>query len=167
MLREKLSKEAPKKGASLSKEEEADASLATSMGAVVLATPEFQQGLAGMAQSADPVMVAGQVLAGLILNLKEQSMQNSMELSDKIWMAENGVADRLADDIATAIEAATGADLSGQEQKIWIEALNVIKMAGKAGTGAAPAGGASAPGPAAPQQPMGGMGPMGAIGGMV
>ncbi len=164
MLKEKLTKEAPQKGASLSKEEEADASLATAMGAVVLATPEFQQGLSGMAQSADPVMVAGQVLAGLIMNLKEQAMQNSMDLSDKIWMAENGVADRLADDIIRALEATTGAELAGQEQKVWIEALNVMKMAAKAGS-ATPAGGMGAP-PPQPAPPQGGMGPMGMMGGM-
>lgn len=112
----------------LSKDEEVDARLATAMGHAALSTPEIQQGLEGMLSSADPTMAAGQVLANMVMQMREQAESNNLGLSDSIWMAQGGVADRLAETMASNIGDPNQADA------IWEEALNVFKLATKAGT---------------------------------
>lgn len=130
-------KENPKGGKQdLSEEEETDVALATTMGATALGMPEAQQALDGMLESADPILAAGQFAANLVMSLKEQAMKQKVPLSDNIWLAENGVLDRIVDEIVQGTAARTGNDLSGQEQKIWLEALNVFKLAAKQGQAA-------------------------------
>lgn len=154
-------------GATLTKEEEVDANLATAMGATALYVPEMQEAIVGLAQSADPVMVAGQLVANLVVNVKEQSMTRGLDLSDKIWLADGGVADRLADELCKVIDATTGQDMDGMTDKVWIEALNVLKM-----MNGGPQQGRGQGAPETAPQPAGGapMGPpaniMGQLGGM-
>ena len=152
------------KGTDLSKEEEVDVNLATAMGATALYVPEMQEAIVGLAKSADPVMVAGQLVANLVINIKEQSMSRGLDFSDKIWLADGGVADRLADEICKVIDALTGEDMEQQADKVWIEAINVLKMMkGGADQQGQQPGAAAAPG-AAPMGPPANI--MGQLGGM-
>lgn len=141
----------------LTKEEEVDARLATAMGEAALGTPEMQQGIVGMVQSAEPVMASGQVLANMIMQMKEKADEQGLNLSDRIWMAQGGVADRLADRLANTVQSLAGVPIGDQGDAIWEEALNVFKLAMQTQQGG------QAPGaPQAPQAAPQGMGPMGA-----
>lgn len=144
-----MTKKEPAKTKDLSKEEEIDARLATAMGHAALATPEIKQGLEGMLSSAEPTMAAGQVLANMVMQMREQAESANLGLSDNIWMAQGGVADRLAETMASNIGA------PDQAGAIWEEALNVFKLASKVGNDQQGA-------PAAPQGPAMPSGPIGA-----
>lgn len=142
----------------LTEEEEIDARLATAMGHAALSTPEVKQALEGMMSAAEPPMAAGQMLANLITQMKEQSDAQGLGMSDNIWMAEGGVSDRLSETIATNMgepEAATA---------IRQEVLEVLKMGAQVGEQNAQAG-AQAP-PQAGPVPSGPMGALDAMGGM-
>ncbi len=160
MLVDKLKGNAPKKGkSSLSKEQEIDVNLASAMGLTAINTPQISEALVGMAQSADPVMAVGQFVAQLILNLKEQSVNNNVPLDDKIWMAEGGVADRIIDEAILNLTTEGVDGLAGTNDAVLEEVMNVLKLAGQAG--GPPQGGAPPQQPAAPTAPvapqMGGM----------
>lgn len=140
--------EEPKGKSALSKEQEIDANLATAMGLTAMQTPQIKEAMLGMAQSADPVMAVGQFVAQMILNLKEQSMNNKVPLDDKIWMAEGGVADRIIDDAILDLTTEGVDGLAGTNDAVLEEVINVIKLAGKAGSGGQ---GPQAAGPPMPQ----------------
>lgn len=142
-----------KKGDLLTDEEETDVDLATAMANVALSMPEVTDSLDQMVQSAEPVLAIGQFIANMVLNIKEQAMTQGLNLSDKIWLAEGGVVDRIDDSVVQNLAQRTGLDLTQDMQKIWIETLNVFKLAAKTGQAAAakqqntPPQGAPAPAP--------------------
>lgn len=148
------------KSKKLSKDEEQDTAMATAMGATVLASEQARQGIDQMMGSAEPILAIGQVVANALLHLKEQSDKQGMGFSDNIWMAQGGVADRLIKEVVRDVDARTGEDMTSQSDKIWIEVVNFMKMAGSAGSNPQQQG--------APQQGMGQKAgvPMGPLGGM-
>lgn len=161
---------APNEGGDLTDQEEQDADMATAMIGAVMSTPEMVQSLVQQTANADPIVAVGQYIADAMLNLKEQADANGLPLADKIWVARDGVADRMADQAILNIVAGGGPDLAGSEDAIYQEVINVLKLAQQAGSpgdpraGGAPAQGGQPPN-AAPAGPPAGppMGPGGMV----
>lgn len=144
-------KEPEKKGITLSEEEEADADLATAMLVTLLSNPQMEKGLQELLSSAEPTMVLGQVVGTTIMKLKEQSMKNGIDLSDNIWLAKGGVADRAIDQLAVNLHAMGGPPV--EDEAVYEETINIIKMASRAGKGGPPQPGQQPePGAPAPQE---------------
>lgn len=161
MLVDKMKeKPSPKGGKKLSKEQETDAKLASTIGLMLITNPDMEKGMIQLVQSGDPVAMLGQFIGTTIIKLKEQTMQNGLDIDDMVWMAKGGVTDRLIDQAILNLDAKGMDDLDGANDAVAEEVLNVIKLAGKIGQGGGqqqPQGGAPM-GPeqqAAPQQPMG------------
>ncbi len=147
----------PVEGGDLTDQEEKDADMATAMAGAVMSSPEMVQSLVQQTANADPIVAVGQYIADAMLNLKEQADANGVPLADKIWVARDGVADRMADQAILNIVAGGGPDLAGSEDAIYQEVINVLKLAQQSG---APAGGQppvngapAAPAPSGPPMP--------------
>lgn len=146
----------------LDKEEEVDADLATQLGISAINDPSLEEGLIGMVQSADPSMVAGQFLGQLITQIKTNLDDNNAHLSDRVWMADGGVVDRLASMLSERIASETGIAVAPDD--IYADTAEYFKFLVHAGQANQQAQqGAPAPGvPAGPfaqqasQQPVGG-----------
>lgn len=123
------------KSKKLSKDEMQDVRLLTAMGSMLVNSQEMQEGIRGLVQSAEPVVAVGQLVANMVLKMKEASTAQGLQVSDNIWMAEGGVADNVIDEVVDFLAKSEGVDLGGQEEMIWIECLNVLKLASKAGQG--------------------------------
>ena len=153
-LEDKFAKKEAPKGKQLSDDEETDANLATAMAASVMSSPEMIKALVEQTANAEPVMAVGQYIAEAMLNLKEQADKNGLDISDSVWTADGGVADRLIDQAVLNIVAGGGPDLEGQEEAINEEVLNVLKMAMQTGGGGGqPPQGPQQPGPPVPAGP--------------
>lgn len=151
MLLDNMKKEAPAKGAKRSKEQQLDLDIATSMGKTVVSNPEMQNALVQATQSAEPTMAIGQFIAQSILKLKEESINNGLELDDNIWLSDGGVADTLIDHTVKNLSGQVEG-LEGAEGAILEEVLNVVKLASQ--SGGAPQEGAPPPQGGPPPDPM-------------
>lgn len=118
--------EAPSTG-KLNKQEQIDSDIVTGLGSKMIASEQGMEALIKGMGSADPIMAAGQFLAMSILNLNDKLMESGMNIAPRAWMAKNGYADRIAEDI-TLIAGQAGIEMPAKaRQSIVMEAAEMLK----------------------------------------